>query len=561
MRFDYLCTSLFFFVLGCGNDKSDYAIFDPIPTTSITNPSSNSTFEYGEAIQFRGLVDDNSPYEDLNIQWISSIDGELQYTDVPDADGMINYSTASLSTGAHVITLRATDVMEQQAEAEINVYINLVVEEPSLQILNPDPLATEIPKALENTPYMFMAIVSDVQDIPTDLTLEISSDVTGTLCMATIDGSGLAQCSYPLPKGLYTIDFTVTDLDGNSISNSSTLQIVTPGEFDADLDGYTPDGGDCNDANPTIYPGAPELCDGLDNDCNDLTGVDVGSSCYDDDGDGFCESPPCLNASEVAPDCDDANADISPNNVEEVNGVDDNCDGQIDEGTTTFDDDGDGFCETPPCTNTTNTLADCDDTDFHTNPNAVEVCGDGKDNNCNGTTNEQNALSCTNYYYDGDGDTFGVPYPPANVGGAQVECWCEGGNNSYTGLDTTDCYDNNANVHPLQTQYFTYHRGDGSFDYNCTYGQEELQYQSISNGCQWGFVSGLQCQTNNAGWQGYLPQCGQTGTWIGDCDASYDVVCFTLCMAFSNDWLSCLLQSCSNSQCNPQYETKTQGCR
>ena len=168
------------FVLGCGNDKSDYGIFDPIPTTSITNPSSNSTFEYGEAIQFRGLVDDNSPYEDLNIQWISS-DGELPYTDVPDADGMINYSTASLSTGAHVITLRATDVMEQQAEAEVNVYINLVVEEPSLQILSPDPIATEIPKTLENMPYMFMAIVSDTQDLPTDLTLEISSDVAGTV--------------------------------------------------------------------------------------------------------------------------------------------------------------------------------------------------------------------------------------------------------------------------------------------------------------------------------------------------------------------------------------------
>ena len=48
-----------------------------------------------------------------------------------------------------------------------------------------------------------------------------------------------------------------------------------------------------------------------------------------------------------------------------------------------------------------------------------------------------------------------LAYPTltTNVGGPQVECWCEGGNIPYSGLDTTDCYDNNANVHPLQTQY------------------------------------------------------------------------------------------------------------
>ncbi len=223
------------------------------------------------------------------------------------------------------------------------------------------------------------------------------------------------------------------------------------------------------------------------------------------------------------------------------------------------------------CTNTSDSDCDgtpvsddCDDNDFHTNPNAVEVCGDGADNNCNGTTNEQNALNCTNYYYDGDGDTFGVAYPPVNIGGSQVECWCEGGNNSYTGLDTTDCYDNNANVHPLQTQYFAYHRGDGSFDYNCNYGQEELQYQSISNGCQWGTFGDFECITNNVGWQGYLPQCGQTGTWIEDCDGSYDIFCYGICTAswYLNGFSSaaqCYL-SCTNS-CNPQYDTKTQGCR
>ena len=47
--------------------------------------------------------------------------------------------------------------------------------------------------------------------------------------------------------------------------------------------------------------------------------------------------------SEVASDCDDSTTAISPVGTEQVNGIDDDCDGQIDEGTTTFDDDGDGF--------------------------------------------------------------------------------------------------------------------------------------------------------------------------------------------------------------------------
>ena len=134
-------------------------------------------------------------------------------------------------------------------------------------------------------------------------------------------------------------------------------ELLPADESDFDDDGWASCEGDCSDDDPITHPGAPEICDGVDNDCDgDLAE-------QDDDGDGFrvCDG-----------DCDDGNATVRPGAAELCDGLDTNCDGVIfDE---ELDQDGDGW---RAC------AGDCDDSDPAFSPGAVETC-DGLDNDCDG---------------------------------------------------------------------------------------------------------------------------------------------------------------------------------
>ena len=209
--------------------------------------------------------------------------------------------------------------------------------------------------------------------------------------------------------------------------------MITPIDFeDDDGDGYadaTCGGNDCDDTNAAVHPGAIELCDMIDNDCDGVVDGPTSNATWylDLDGDGFGDDgQPGIDSCEPQPgrvpvggDCNDGDATIRPGVQDFCDTVDQDCDGQVDEGAVRLayyvDGDGDGFGDerngtTFSCLARAGlTLApgDCDDSSDTRFPGAPEGCN-STDDDCDGETDED---AIDTWYVDDDRDGFGVGAP------------------------------------------------------------------------------------------------------------------------------------------------------
>ncbi|MFN7145097.1 MAG: MopE-related protein, partial [Myxococcota bacterium] len=250
-----------------------------------------------------------------------------------------------------------------------------------------------------------------------------------------------------------TGDTWFADADEDGFGDAATARVAC-----AAPDGYVADATDCDDTRAAAHPGADETCDDRDDDCDgdvDEDAVDAPTWRADRDGDGYgdpsggtvaCDAPTGTVAD--GRDCDDTDGRVSPAATERCDGVDEDCDGTADDGATDAatwyaDTDGDGFggaSSTRACSAPAGhvaTATDCDDTSAGAFPGAVETC-DGRDDDCDGATDEAGASGASTWYTDADGDSYGDP------GSVRVACSAPAG----TVADASDCDDGDGTVSP-----------------------------------------------------------------------------------------------------------------
>jgi len=216
----------------------------------------------------------------------------------------------------------------------------------------------------------------------------------------TNTGAILISIPQYAPGGTYGFSALVRDKAGNQLTLNHpvagvTFEVINNSTLiDADGDGFTADVDCYGDNDASVFPGAPELDDDIDNDCDGE--VDETSPITDADGDGYV----------VPADCNDGNSAIYPGAPEIYNDGDDNdCDGDIDLQDDDYviptpvvtDLDGDGY--SPPL--------DCDEANPTIRPGANEYVGDLIDNDCDGLVDEEDSGAISNAAdEDPDGDGF-----------------------------------------------------------------------------------------------------------------------------------------------------------
>ena len=389
---------------GCG-DNGDIGTVGSPPTMAILTPAEGDVIRPGP-LYIKVDMDDFDAGQEAQLKAKLDIQQNnvtlTSCTGTGDTEGVFECTTSvELTAGSFRLVAVATDPSDRQSDAATRDF-TVINAAPQCKFLTPTSGSSQ--NYDQGVPVTLQVQTSDDYDPADQIEVCLDSDVAGRLApcrKAPSTGPVLFQVEFPA-SGSQIVTATCKDLD-NAEGKDNFTAVVAPCE-DEDGDGYSPCASvdaqpDCDDDDEFSFPGADEVCDGKDNNCDRID-----DNPPDRDGDGF---------DECEGDCDDQNLIINPNGTEICNGKDDDCDGSTDEG---FDNDSDTYVSCP----VSGKQADCDDTNPATYPGATEIC-DGKENNCNAILDDR----------DLDKDGY-------------VDADCTQTTASLTG----DCNDNNKFINP-----------------------------------------------------------------------------------------------------------------
>ena len=431
--------------------------FGNVPVGSIQTQAFQLEVSIGTSVQLEGLTLENTS-PDGTTHTYCKVMTELSAVST-DEPFYVDVEYAPLSPGYHrcVLTIESNaQTPEHVVELRGHAIEGSVARYPAMLDFGPVELGRN------RTEQVFVknetsAPFSVTEAIPSDSAFFIASTFPLTIAPYSEQGISISFIPYdenPIQAELFiqsdaSVQIPSVVLQANDCENG------TASLYDQDGDGIKICADDCDDNDPNISPFQVEVCDEVDNNCNDI--IDENTNCYDDDGDGF---------SEDDGDCNDNNPDVHPDQNEIfTNGIDDNCDGIMDPSES--DQDGDGMSAS---------AGDCNDNEATIFMGHTEI-QDGLDNDCDGIVDE----NTNGYDDDGDGfsedggdcfDNLPTSYPGATEVSDGIDNDCDGIVDENTdeydddgdGFTENggDCNDNNPNINPAEQEII----GD-SVDNNC----------------------------------------------------------------------------------------------
>jgi hypothetical protein len=430
---------------------SIFAVNTCASLSAVVTAPTNTSACAGESIELSAAVNanvssqwfkDGQAFGMMNAGSISATESGVYHLEVSNALLQCNHSYSDI-----VVTINALPVLTVPADAAICVGDEIQLSAQGAESIvwngtiangsSVTPAVSEVYTAVGTNEFGCESTQQwsvQVNELPV-----VNAGVDVTVCEGTyVEFSATGASDYVWSNGVSntsgtlvfaTEEISVIGTNAFGCQDSDTLVVTTIANenfyFDADGDGfgdlnilsitcvqpagYVTNATDCNDANFSINESASETCNNADENCNGQIdeGLVFSNYYYDFDQDGFgtadfiefaCATPAGYVDNSL--DCNDMNFSVNAAATEICNDIDDDCNGEIDNGLTysayyadadgdTFGDinNSESFCTDPGSLFVTNDT-DCDDTNALVNPAATEVWENGIDDDCNPNTSD-----------------------------------------------------------------------------------------------------------------------------------------------------------------------------